>query len=155
MGRSGERRSGISVLQARHDDDGTNVFPCNTPATMSKKTVSPPGERTLHSCFYRVLFHWVDRRQEVFAPFMESNDLEKSTSRSVGSRFFKRSPRIRQIVRICDVVDRFRRPGKTYRQQLGRDMGCGLKDLPEAMVVERELRKLLQAKQHDVYYDDD
>ena len=34
---------------------------------------------------------------------MESNALEKSTNNSVASRFFARTPRIRRIVKICDV----------------------------------------------------
>ena len=31
---------------------GANVSPCNTPATMSKKSVSPSDERNIALCFY-------------------------------------------------------------------------------------------------------
>ena len=41
---------------------------------------------------------------------MESKALEKSTNNIVASRFFARTPsRLRQIVKICGVVDRFPR----------------------------------------------
>ena len=41
---------------------------------------------------------------------MESNALEKLTNHSVASRFFARKPsRIRPIVQICDIEDRFLR----------------------------------------------
>ena len=44
----------------------------------------------------------------IFPLSMESNALEKSINNSVASRLFARSPsKIRWIVRICDVVDRF------------------------------------------------
>ena len=35
---------------------------------------------------------------------MKSNALDKSTN---NSEFFARTPKIRRIVKICDVVDRF------------------------------------------------
>ena len=38
---------------------------------------------------------------------MESNVLRKSTGNILAWRFFARTPRIRQIVKICDVLDRF------------------------------------------------
>ena len=41
---------------------------------------------------------------------MESKALEKSTNNIVASRFFANTPsRIRRIVKICDVADRFLR----------------------------------------------
>ena len=45
----------------------------------------------------------------IFPLCMESNALEKSTNNIVSSRFFERTFRIRRIVKICDVVDRFLR----------------------------------------------
>ena len=38
---------------------------------------------------------------------IESNALQKSMNKIVASRFFGQTPKIRRIVRICDVVDRF------------------------------------------------
>ena len=44
----------------------------------------------------------------IFPLCMESKALEKSTNTIVVSRLFARTPsRIRQIDKICDVVDRF------------------------------------------------
>ena len=44
----------------------------------------------------------------IFPLCLESNVLAKSTNNIVASRFFALTPsRIRQIVKICDVVDLF------------------------------------------------
>ena len=44
----------------------------------------------------------------IFSLFMESRAMDKSTKKSLVSRFFARSPSIiRRIIKICDVVDQF------------------------------------------------
>ena len=81
---------------------------------MSKKSVSPSGEQTFTFVFlYSIMAATVSLGetigQKYLPQYMESNTLEKSTSKSVTSSFFARTPNIRRIVKICDVVDRFLR----------------------------------------------
>ena len=78
-----------------------------------------PGSELLLSCFYiaslwlRQLL-WALCRRKVFAPsslYVRS----QMTWRSVALRFFARSTsRIRRIVKICDVMDRFLRNTKYF-----------------------------------------
>ena len=89
---------------------GANVSPCSTPATMSKKSVSP--SRELLSCFYIESlwlrqFLWGD----VFAPSflcVWSQMPWISLQIIVSLRFFAWIPsHIWRIVKICDVVEPF------------------------------------------------
>ena len=95
-----------------------NVSPCSTPATILKKYVSLSGDRTFTFVFlYSIIMAttvsfgkpWASRICSIFPMWMESKALVKSTNNIVASRFFARTPRIRRIVKICEVVDRFLR----------------------------------------------
>ena len=87
-----------------------NVFPCRTPATMS---VSPSGDLYVFyiASLWLRWFLWVGCRRVVFAPssFCVWNQRSRRSRKNniVASRFFARTSRIRRIVKICDVVDRF------------------------------------------------
>ena len=93
------------------------VSPCKTIAIMSKKSVSPSGERSITFVFLWsfniVVTVSLDRLYawsicSNFPLCMESNALRKSTNYSVASRFFARTPSmIRRIVGICNVMDWF------------------------------------------------
>ena len=52
---------------------------------------------------------WTRSICSIFPQCMESNAEEKSTNNIVASRIFASTSRIRRIVKICDVVDRFLR----------------------------------------------
>ena len=75
-----------------------NVFPCRTPATMSKKSLSLYGEQTFtfvvfikHHNGCNGFFSSEGNRLKylLLLPLcMESNTLEKSANKSIASRFF-------------------------------------------------------------------
>ena len=79
---------------------GVNVSHCKTTATMSKKSESPSGERTVAFFFVFVFMkHHLSSDRSLGSPYtrsissnfplcMESNALEKSTNNSIASRFF-------------------------------------------------------------------
>ena len=99
---------------------GASVFPCSTPATMSKYFVSPSRERTFTLVFLlRIVIAatvfflgrlYASRLCSIFPRCMESKALVKSTNSNVTCRFFARTPsRILRMVNICEVVDLFLR----------------------------------------------
>ena len=98
---------------------GASVSPCNTPATMSKYSVSPSGERSFTLVFLQriditatVSFGrpYASRIYFIFPLYMESQALVKSTNSNVACRFFPSMPsRILWMVNICEVVDLFLR----------------------------------------------
>ena len=79
--------------------------------------MSPSGEQTFTLAFLYDIFMAATvslsrpKASGIFSIFprlMETKALGKSTDNVVASRFFARTPsRIRQIVKLCDVVDRF------------------------------------------------
>ena len=88
------------------------------PATMTKYSMSPSGERT-----FTLVFLWrtvnaatvfsrpyTRRICSIFPLCMESKALVKSTNNNVTCRIFARTPsRILRMVNICEVVDLFLR----------------------------------------------
>ena len=98
---------------------GASVSPYSIPATMSKYSVSPSGERTFTLVFlYRIVIAatvsfgrpYASRICSIFPLCMESKALVKSTNSNVACRFFARMPsRILRMVSICEVVDLFLR----------------------------------------------
>ena len=98
---------------------GASVSPCSTPATMSKYSVSPSGERTFTLVFLKRIViavtvsfgrPYASRICSIFPLCMESKALVKSTNSNVACRFFARTPsRILRMVNICEVVDLFLR----------------------------------------------
>ena len=79
-----------------------NVSPSRTPATISKKSVSPSAERTMTfmlTSLWPWHFLWGDHTPEVFGEIYEQE---------CHLDVFARAPSmIQQIVRICDVVNQF------------------------------------------------
>ena len=94
---------------------GANVSHCSTPAKMSKQSVSPSGEQTFVFLYSLIIAAIVSfgRPQassicSIFPLCMGSKALERSTNNIVASMFFAYTlSRIRWIVKVCDVVDRF------------------------------------------------
>ena len=96
-----------------------NVSPCSTPATMSKWYVSPSVERTFNFLFlYSIIVAATvslcrPKARSICSIFllcMASKAFEKSTNNIIASEFFTLGlSRIRRIVKICDVLDRFLR----------------------------------------------
>ena len=90
---------------------GDNVFPCSTLVTMTKKSVSPSGERTFTFVFlYNIIMSVTfflgggDRRPEVFAPsfFCVRNEMPwRSVQIIVSPRSFLHEHL--RIVKMCDV----------------------------------------------------
>ena len=97
---------------------GADESPYSTSPAMSKESMSPSSERTftfvfLSSTIMAATVSLGDRRLEIFCSISplckESNALQKSINKC-WLRFFTRTPsKIQQIVKICDVVDRFLR----------------------------------------------
>ena len=79
--------------------------------------MSPSGKQILLSCFYSIIIAatvslgrpYAISICTMFPLCMGTNALEKSTNTIVASMFIARTPRMREIVKICDVVDRFLR----------------------------------------------
>ena len=94
---------------------GASVSPWSTPATMSKYSVSPSGERTFTLVFLQRIViaatvsfgrPYASRICSIFLLCMESKALVKSTNSNVACRFFARTPsRILRMVNICEVMD--------------------------------------------------
>ena len=98
---------------------GVNVSSCRTSTTMSKKSVSPSGERTFYLHFFIEII--MAATVSLGRPYsrsicsilplcIESNSLKKSTNKAITTRFFARTPfKFQLIVRIFDVMDQFLR----------------------------------------------
>ena len=68
---------------------GSNASPCSRPATMTKSSVSPSGERTFTFMFLYSIIMQLRSICSIFPLCMESNALEKWTNYIVASRVFE------------------------------------------------------------------
>ena len=93
---------------------GARVSPCSTPATISKKFVSPSGDRTMAQLLrYNIIMAftvsigipYAVSISFIFPRCIESNAFEKSMNSNTAWRFLDLTPSMMRLtVRICPVV---------------------------------------------------
>ena len=111
--------------------NGASVSPCNTPVVLSKKGVSPSGERRSSVIIERYVVIMIVITVSsgmpyfiniyfIFLRFIVSNAFEKSIKRIVSGRFLSFTPsNIHLIVSICPIVDLFLRKPFWCRLRIG------------------------------------